>query len=215
MGNALPPGWYADPADGDKYRYWAGDQWTLHVRDRSAVDRAADRPLPDFDIQPATAAPTDTGRRRRRLPVLLVALALAAVVATAGVVNRPGGSSGSTGHTMRGEVRVDMALARGGSAQTAGFRSDGTRCGGGAGPGVGIGSPVTVRNARGEVLGEVNLAEGRVEETLTSTTCVFPYAVDGIDDAELYEVRVAQQPATRATRAMLASSDWRLDLRVG
>jgi hypothetical protein len=218
MATALPAGWYADPADANQYRFWTGDEWTAHVRDRAEVDRAAiSRPLPDFDTVPApTVEPVpETTRRRRRLPVLLAVLGLVALVATAGAVTFGGSEpSGAGGQTLAGEVRVAIEQAKGGGGQ-GGFVADGTRCGTGRPPGVGAGTEVTVSNARGEVLGHTALGSGLLDRTLNSTTCVFTYEIAGVPDAEVYAVQVTGRPASRMTVAQLEASGWRADLRVG
>ena len=218
MATALPAGWYADPADANQYRYWTGDQWTAHVRDRVTVDRsAASRPLPDFDAitVPTVDPPAETTRPRRRLPVLVAVLGLLALVATAGVVAFGGSNpSEAGGRTLTGEVRVAMDQTKGAVGRSA-FVADGTRCGTGRPPGVGAGSEVTVSNARGEVLGHTELRAGRMDRTLNSVTCVFAYEIDGVPAAEIYAVQVTGQPATRLTAAQLEASGWRADLRVG
>jgi len=218
MATALPAGWYADPADANQYRYWAGDKWSAHVRDRGQVDRAAiSRPLPDFDLPEAPVADAggDTTRRRRRVPVLLAVLGLLAVVATAGAVAFGGSDpSGADGRTLAGEVRVAAGQAKGGGGNDT-FLADGTRCGTGAPPGIGAGTAVTVSNARGEELGRTELPAGQVDRTLNSITCVFPYEITAVADAEVYSVQVAGQPATRLTIAQLEASGWRTDVRIG
>lgn len=218
MATALPAGWYADPADADQYRYWAGDQWTAHVRDRVQIDQStAARPLPDFDTPSpsAEAEPTSATHRRRRVPVLLAVLGLVAVVATAGVVGFGGSEpSGAGGQRLTGEVRVAIDQTKGGAGHGT-FLADGTRCGTGRPPGVGAGSEVTVSNARGEVLGRTELHAGQMDRTLNSITCVFPYAMAGVRDAGIYAVQVAGHPATRMTTAQLEASGWRADLRIG
>ena len=218
MATALPAGWYADPADANQYRYWAGDQWTAHVQDRVQADRAAvSRPLPDFDAiaVPAVDPPADVTRQRRRVPVLLAVLGLVALVATAGVVAFGGSEpSGAGGQRLTGEVRVAIDQAKGGAGHGT-FVADGTRCGTGRPPGVGAGSEVTVSNARGEVLGRTELHAGRMDRTLNSITCVFPYAITGVPDAEIYAVQVTGHPATRMTSAQFEASGWRADLRIG
>lgn len=217
MANALPAGWYADPSDTNQYRYWTGDQWTAHVRDRSQVDQAAaSRPLPDFDtVRPEAAPPEpETTRQRRRTPVLLLVLALVALVASAGVVTLGGSDpSGADGQTLTGEVRVPAGQAKGGGHDT--FLADGTRCGTGAAPGIGAGTSVTVSNARGEALGHTKLRAGQVDRTLNSITCVFTYRIEGVTDAEVYAVQVTGQPASRWTVAQLEAAAWRADLRIG
>jgi len=218
MATALPAGWYADPADPNKYRYWTSDQWTAHVRDRSQVDRAAAarRPLPDFDtVAPDVSISMETPTRHRRgVPVLLSVLALVALVATAGIVTLGGSDpSGAVGQTLTGEIRVAANQAKGGGNDT--FLADGTRCGTGAPPGVGAGTSVRVRNARGQELGVTELAAGQVDRTLNSITCVFTYEIDAVADAEVYSVQVAGRPAVRMTSAQLETAGWRADLRVG
>ena len=220
MATTLAAGWYADPADSTQYRYWTGDQWTAHVRDRTQVDQGIGvRPLPDFDRveveAPATDPTTDATRRQRRVPVLLAVVALLVVMATAGVVTLGGSDpSGAGGQTLTGEVRVAANQAKGGAGNDS-FLADGTRCGTGAPPGIGAGTEVTVSNARGEALGQTRLRAGQVDRTLNSITCVFTYAIDAVPDAEVYSVRVARQSATRMTTAQLEASGWRVDLRVG
>jgi hypothetical protein len=40
--NAAPvAGWYPDPADESKIRYWDGEKWTDHVADRNAPQTTA------------------------------------------------------------------------------------------------------------------------------------------------------------------------------
>lgn len=221
MATPLPAGWYADPADANQYRFWTGEEWTAHVRDRSEVDRAASsRPLPDFDLpervvaEPLSGADTDT-RRRRRVPVLLAVLGLMAVMATAGAVTFGGSDpSGADGQSLTGEVRVGIDQAKGGAGHGP-FVADGSRCGTGRPPGVGAGSEVTVSNARGEVLGRTELHAGRMDRTLNSTTCVFGYTITDVPDAEVYAVQVTGHPAIRMTVAQLEAAGWRADLRVG
>lgn len=220
MATSLPAGWYVDPADGTRYRFWSGTQWTTHVQNRGEVDiaaaeaevDAASRPLPDFDAVEGDDRDPSTGRRLPSLPVVLAVVVLAAIVASAGVAAfRPA----EGGQTLTGEVRVAAGALRGGDGQDGGFEGDGTRCGTGAAPGVGAGSEVTVSNGRGRVLGHTELQSGHLDRTLTSTACVFHYEVTGVDDAEVYLLRVAERPPTRMTRAELEASGGRLDLRVG
>jgi hypothetical protein len=33
-----PPGWYADPSQGGRERYWDGERWTVNVRPGTASD---------------------------------------------------------------------------------------------------------------------------------------------------------------------------------
>lgn len=47
------PGWYPDPADPKRHRYWAGDSWTAETRN---IDQAATTP-PDSPDAPNTADP--------------------------------------------------------------------------------------------------------------------------------------------------------------
>jgi len=217
----LPAGWYADPADKGRYRWWSGDEWTTHTRDRDEVDRAAaaadprTRPLPDFDALLAEVGPDVPGepRGRRRLRTTLLAVALLAVLATAGVVTFGGGDD--RGHGISGEVRVPMAAVAGGSRQGEGFEADGSPCGGNGGRGIGAGTPVTVTSARGEELGAAELGEGRIDETLSSTTCVFTYAIEDVADAGVYIVHVGDRRGVRASRASVEAADWRLDVRLG
>lgn len=214
METVLPAGWYADPADSSRYRYWAGDRWTTHVRDRGAVDIAGARPLPDFDSADVESAEPSTGRRRRRVPVLLAVLFLVALAAAAGVVTLGGSdSSQAAGNTLTGEVRVAIARTRGAGADST--PADGTRCGTGAPPGVGAGTEVTVSNARGDDLGRTVLRAGQVDRTRNATTCVFDYAIAAVANARIYAVQVSGRPASRMTTAQLESAGWRVDLSVG
>lgn len=216
--NALPAGWYADPGDSTRYRFWAGDQWTTHVRNRAEVDiaaaesEAADRPLPDFGATDVTdVGPDRTGRRR--VPIVLGLLAVVALLATAGLtVLAPAGAGP---HTLQGEVRVDTGAVRGWSRRAGPFLGDGTPCGTGATPGIGAGTEVTVSSGHGEILGRRHLEAGRLDHTLTSTTCVFHYEFDHLDDAGAYTVRVTGSARARASRDELEADGWRLDLRVG
>ncbi len=217
MGTTLPAGWYADPADKSQYRYWSGEGWTTHVQNRAKVDIAAaeadvaNRPLPDFDAldepDPPVRAP------RRRVPVAVAVLALVAVVATAGFATF--GSESESGHRLTGEVRVAAPSVRGQAHQAGGFTGDGSTCGTGGAPGIGDGTRVKVMSARGDELGTTELGEGRVDETLSSTTCVFTYEVDGLDDAGVYIVQVGNRRAGRATREHIEEAGWHLDVRLG
>jgi hypothetical protein len=215
MNAALPAGWYADPADDQQYRYWAGGHWTTHVQPRRGVDAAdGDRPLPDFDGHDRAPSTPGARRGRRRVPVLLAALGLAVVAASAGIAVDGGDSTADSGHTLWGQVRVAAPRAAGADDGPA-FRAEGSECGDRHGPGVGTGDRVSVHNGRNQELGTVRLGTGRLEQTLVATTCVFDYRVTGIEDAELYRVRVASRPAARVTRAMVTATDWHLDLRIG
>ncbi len=214
MATALPAGWYADPADSSRYRYWTSEQWTTHVRDRDAVDTAGARPLPDFDAADVESVEPSAGRFRRRVPVLLGALALIALVATAGAVTLGGSdSSQAAGNTLTGEVRVAIARTRGAAGDSP--PADGARCGTGAPPGVGAGTEVTVSNARGDELGRTVLRAGQVDRTQNATTCVFDYAIAAVTNAQVYAVQVSGRPASRMTIAQIVSAGWRVDLRVG
>ena len=215
---ALPAGWYGDPADSTRYRYWTGEQWTTHVQNRAQVDiaaaeadmEAAARPLPDFDDPDGTGLGATTARRRRRVPVILAVVALAAVAGT-GVVVASG--SGETGQTLGGEVRVDTASVRGGGAED-GAVGDRDGCGTGSEENIGAGSVVTVTNARGEVLGRSELQAGRLHRTPRATTCVFPYEVTGVEDAAVYLVQVAERRPTRPTSAQVEADRGRIDVLV-
>ena len=131
---ALPAGWYGDPADSTRYRYWTGEQWTTHVQNRAQVDIAAAeadmvaaaRPLPDFDDPDGTAPGATTRRRRRRVPVILAVVALAAIVGTAGAV-----ASGrdDSGQTLAGDVRVATPSVRGGGNGDGGTPDHADGCG--------------------------------------------------------------------------------------
>ena len=220
MGMQLPAGWYGDPADTGRYRWWDGDQWTAHTRDKAEVDRAAaaavaaSRPLPDFDALPPDVDPTvhDDEPGRRRGPIVVLAVALLAVLAAAGVVTF--GRSEASGHRLTGEVRVPMAAVAGGARQGEGFGGDGASCGAGGGRGIGVGTPVTVRSARDQELGATELGEGRVDRTLASVSCVFTYAVDGVGDAGVYVVRVGNRRGVRASRADVEAAQWQLDVQL-
>ncbi len=217
MGTQVAAGWYVDPADKSQYRYWSGEHWTTHTRDKAEVDIAAVeaemRPFPDFDALDDDGNPATTTESRRRLPVLLAVVGLVVVLATAGVVAfRP---SADSGHRLAGEIRVPAPAIGRGPAGAGAFAADGAPCGGGGARGVGAGSPVTVTSARGDELGATELGEGVVERTLTSTTCVFPYAIDGVGDAGMYVVRVDNRRAARASRETVEAAGWQLDGRLG
>lgn len=216
---ALPAGWYGDPADSTRYRYWTGEQWTTHVQNRAEVDIAAAeadmvaaaRPLPDFDDPDGTAPGATTRRRRRRVPVVLAVFALAAIVGTAGAV-----ASGrdDSGQTLAGDVRVDTPSVRSGGNGDAGAPDDAEDCGTGSEGSIGAGSVVTVSNARGQVLGRTELQAGRLHRTPTTTTCVFPYEVTGVEDAAVYLVQVAERRPIRTTSAQVEADRGRIDVRV-
>ena len=217
MGTQLPAGWYVDPADKSQYRYWSGEHWTTHTQDKAEVDIAAAeaemRPFPDFDAVDDDGNPTTTAEKRRRLPVLIAVVALVAVLATAGIVAlKPDAASGPQ---LSGQIRVPARSMGGGPGGAAGFAGDGTPCGGNGGLGVGAGTPVTVTSARGAVLGETELGEGEVDHTLTSTTCVFSYTVEGVGEAEVYVLRVGRRRAGRAPREAVETAGWQLDGRLG
>ena len=133
------------------------------------------------------------------------------MLATAGVVTFGGGNGG---HELSGEVRVAVGAARGGANQSGGFAGDGASCGTGGSRGVGEGTTVTVTSAKGDELGVTELGEGRVDRTLTSTTCVFDYSVDGVADAGMYVIEVGDRRAARATRDSIEQAGWQLDVRV-
>lgn len=44
--HAAPGGWYADPVDGSRERYWDGWQWTRNLRDRPGARRGAPMSTP-------------------------------------------------------------------------------------------------------------------------------------------------------------------------
>lgn len=213
---ALPAGWYGDPADSTRYRYWDGEQWTTHVQNRAEVDiaaaeadmAAAARPLPDFDDPDGTAPGATTGRRRRRVLILLAVVALAAIAGAAVFVVASGG--GDRGQTLAGEVRVGAASVRSTGDPEDGPAGDG--CGTGSAQSIGAGSALTVSNARGEVLGRTELQAGRLDRSPTATTCVFPYEVTGVDDAAVYLVQVAERRPTRSTRAQVEADRGRIDV---
>jgi Protein of unknown function (DUF2510) len=214
MGRQLPAGWYVDPSDAHQYRWWAGDQWTTHVRDKTEIDIAAAeeamRPLPDFDTVAADGSVKDDGRRP--VPVLLAVAVLVGIVATAGIVAfRPD----TEGHQLTGEIRVATAEVAGWSRRADQALGDGAPCGDGGSPGVGEGTTVAVTSAQGDALGETSLGEGTVDRTANSTTCVFPYAVDGLDDALVYVVKVGPRVARRARIEAVEASNWTVDLRLG
>jgi hypothetical protein len=214
MGNQLPAGWYVDPSDAHQYRWWTGDRWTTDTQDKTAVDiaaaEAATRPLPDFDADEEGATGVSDGRRR--IPVLLAVALLVGMVATAGVVAvRP---DPADGHQLTGEIRVATDDVAGWTRRADRFLGDGAPCGEGETPGVGAGTKVTVSSARGDVLGEVSLGMGEVDRTLNSTSCVFPYAVDGLDEARIYLVQVGDHDPRRAKFAAVESAGWILDLRL-
>jgi hypothetical protein len=215
MGKQLPAGWYVDPSDAHKYRWWAGDQWSTHTRDKAEVDIAAVeaemRPLPDFDAVDGPAAPKADGKRR--VPVLLALALLVGIVATAGIVAfRPAGKGG---HSLNGEIRVPAESVAGWTRRTDRFLGDGAACGEGGSRGVGAGTPVVVTSARGDELGETELGAGVVDRTLNSTTCVFPYTVDGVDDARVYVVKVGPHVTQRTSRDTMEAAGWTFDVRLG
>ena len=216
MAEQLKAGWYVDPADAQQYRWWSGDQWTTHTRDKAEVDASVDpfnRPLPDFDAEAVAASEaTPAVDGKRRVPVLLVLALLVGIAATAGVVVfRP---AATAGHQLSGEVRVPEAVLREGPRASQ-FLGDGAPCGGGDAPGVGAGTPIVVTSARGDELGTAELGQGVVDRNLNSVSCVFSYTVDGVDDAQVYVVKVGRQVARRTTHDAVESADWVLDVRLG
>jgi hypothetical protein len=215
MGTQLPAGWYVDPSDAHRYRYWAGDQWTTHTRDKTEVDIAAAeeamRPLPDFDAV-EEAKPTSVDGKRR-IPVLLAIALLVGLVATAGIVAfRP---DGAEGHQLRGEIRVPSTHVAGWSGHADRFLGDGATCGDGGSRGLGAGTKIVVTSARGDELGVTELGPGVVDRTLNSTSCVFPYAIDGLDDARVYVVKVGPHVARRTTHDTVEAANWNFDVRIG
>jgi hypothetical protein len=217
MGKQLPAGWYVDPSDAHRYRWWAGDEWTTHTRDKAEVDIAAAeeamRPLPDFDAVDAPGQPRPAGDGKRRIPVLLAVALLIGIVATAGIVAfRP---SSEEGHQLRGEIRVSADHVAGWSGRADRFLGDGAPCGATGNRGVGAGTMVTVSSARGDELGAAELGEGVVDRTLNSTSCVFSYAVDMVDDARVYVVSVGRRAARRTTHDTVEAAGWTVDVRLG
>lgn len=211
MGRHLPAGWYVDPADESRYRWWEGDQWSTHTRDKAEVEASIDpalRPLPDFDAEPRPAAGGGDGRRR--IPVLLAVALLVGMVATAGIVAfRP---QGPGGNRLEGAVRVQLRADPAGRVDTE-FLGDGSPCGGNR-AGVGRGSRVLVTNARGEPLGHADLEAGVVDRNLASVSCVFLFTIDGVDDAGAYVLKVDREKVRRISRDAIEADDWTVSLRI-
>jgi len=86
--DARPAGWYTDPFEPTRLRYWDADRWTEHVAQRTSAAAPADssEPLPPSPQSvplagPAKAddltgldLPLDRGSRRRLMPLTLVVL---------------------------------------------------------------------------------------------------------------------------------------------
>lgn len=195
MTTNLPAGWYADPADATRYRYWDGGAWTHDVVDRFDVDHLGHA----LDV-PGSPTPR---RRGRVLAVVGGLAALVAVAATAGLA-----LGGDDEPVLTGVVRV-TAPPEGGA-----FRGEGTPCGGRGGDGIDAGDRVTVV-AGGEVTGRGRLRAGRYEQDLRTATCAFPFRVPGVGDAEVVVVRVDGRAIARIEREALEREGWRLDLRAG
>ncbi len=196
MTTSLPAGWYADPADATRYRYWDGGAWTHDVVDRFDVDRLGHAPA-----APERPAPR---RRGRNAAVVGGLVALIALGATAGLAL----GGGDDDPVLTGVVRVTAP------AEPGAFRAEGTPCGGHGGEGIDAGDRVTVV-AGGEVTGRGRLRAGRYEQDLRTATCAFPFRVPGVGDAEVVVVRVEGRAIARIEREALEREGWRIDLRAG
>lgn len=187
------------------------------------------------DTQPAAAGPTAAGPggRRRRVPVLVaVAAAVVAAVATA-VVWTTGGDSPSTAaaepkptYTLTGTLEVEFTDPEemcGNYGMTAGqalnwlgklIGGASERCPEGPGGGYGDisdGTQVSVSDAAGTVLAVGHLADG----TVTSSGVTFTFTVEGIPQADLYQVETSHRGALRYTFDDLESQNWTVGTTLG
>lgn len=88
MATEFLPGWYVDPSDSKRVRYWNGAQWTKDTWSLDEVDHLLlSGPAPpvsiDVDDSASWTPPASSSHRRPRgtvLAALLVAVAVAAAL---------------------------------------------------------------------------------------------------------------------------------------
>jgi hypothetical protein len=184
----------------------------------------------------ATVAVEERPRRRgmsRGMVVAVTAAIVGLVVAGgAAAVSRVSGSDAGPGaggdadRTISGTMVVavsDYASACGQEYATAGERLDWLRdmLDGGTfpcpeGPGGGYsdisdGTQVTVKDAAGTVLAAGTLTGG----TITVGEVAFTFTVEGVPDADLYQVEVSRRGALSYTADQMDEADWSVNVSLG
>ncbi len=84
----LPPaGWYPDPADESKIRYWDGERWTEHVADRVASAPTDSQADVDGKKTPGVVHPVRSGQDTARAVLFIVGFAVVGLVALTALIS--------------------------------------------------------------------------------------------------------------------------------
>lgn len=139
----------------------------------------------------------------RRLWLLLGLIGSVVLVAVAGaLIARRLSEPASHGRTISGSVILHGNDPTGGPTCEGGRGFDDLRSG----------APVTVKNESGKIIGLGSLDIGA---TSASTTCEFPFEVDDVGNAKVYEIEVAHRGGVVFKRSDLEGNGWKVSLTIG
>jgi len=124
-----------------------------------------------------------------------------------------GGRAAAPRHQLTGEYKVHGDYARGGGAAPgAGEHCDASAVGY---PDIHAGTPATVRDAAGGVVGTAALGEGRFRlSVLNGDDCVFAFSMK-VPESDYYQIAVGDRGSTTFTRADLERTSWKASLVIG
>jgi hypothetical protein len=165
------------------------------------VETAALASPPPNLVEPTVAAPVAEATKGVRAP-LIVGLVVVALLAVGGVVMLTNGAIG--GHTVKGTFELN------GGFDSVAATTTGCEGKGGYGD-IGPGTPVTVKNEKGELLDTTSLGTG----TGGTYTCSFTFMLKVPDTAKFYTFEVGRRGEISNSHEDMVASGWTAGLSLG
>lgn len=84
-GDSPVPGWYRDPKTRDRLRYWDGESWSPHTKERTLTDRGSSGADQVRALLDSSAVPTSWSEHRKTHLLVAIGLPVALVMGAVGV----------------------------------------------------------------------------------------------------------------------------------
>lgn len=191
------PGWFADPINPERLRYWNGQQWTDDIADIAPGHTRSSESEMVAPVSGERAFRLRGAARSSWLPILLVGGILVAAVLALGILHFRNPS--------RHDLSVEVTVGSFGD-----YGSVGNICWGkGDASQIKAGTDVTVKDGYGAFLASSTLAVGSVKY---NSYCVLRAVIKGIPNASTYVVTVANCCSKQFAPAILDDDNWRIAL---